>query len=58
MSANDPLDRIMPPSEPKNVMFVPGTVAIACWSGCMPFGRVSEVASRVISVKFAPPSVE
>ncbi len=57
-SAKSPLVRTMPPSEPKNVMLLPGTDAIAWESGCMPFGVVSDEASRVTSLKFAPASVE
>ena len=59
MSANEPLVRTSPPSEPKNTTFgLLGKTAIACESGCIPFGVVSEVASRVRSLKLAPPSFE
>jgi len=38
-SANDPLVRIIPPSEPSKIWVgLAGLIAIACWSGWIPFG--------------------
>src|SRR4051812_35906096 len=61
VSTNSPLERTRPPSEPKKATFgFDGTVTIACWSGCIPFGNpfASAVASRVTSEKLTPASVE
>src|SRR3984893_15158061 len=47
-----PLERTRPPSDPSNQTFgFPGRKTNACWSGWMPFGVVTEVASHVRSVK-------
>src|SRR5215213_5222380 len=70
MSAKLPLVRTRPPSEPKIAESVPGIATMACSSGCIPFGANAfglqhwparfgvVVASHVMSVKFAPASVE
>src|SRR6188472_4210887 len=56
-SANVPLVRTIPPSDPRNAtpeLF--GENAIACWSGCMMYGGDS--VSALMSFQVEPPSVE
>src|ERR1700730_724547 len=57
VSANRPLVRTTPPSEPTNAMSgFEEANTMACWSGCMPSG--GDWVSFVMSVKLSPPSTE
>ncbi len=52
-SVNVPSSLQKPPSFAMKTMFgLPGTEAIACWSGC----KLTPCVSMVMSVKFTPPS--
>ena len=47
MSANAPLVRIIPPSEPSKIWVgLPGLTAITCWSGWIPFGAFTQPLSK------------
>src|ERR1700716_605138 len=57
VSANWPLVRTTPPSDPRKAMSgLDDAKTIACWSGCMPSG--GDWMSLVMSVKLSPPLTE
>src|ERR1700687_5956420 len=57
VSANCPLVRTTPPSDPRNAISgFDDANTIACWSGCIPSG--GDCVSFVISVKLSPPLTE
>src|SRR4051812_42271565 len=70
ISANAPLVRTSPPSDPKMAIFDPGTSNMAWLSGCIPLGAIGfawqhdpggggfVVASHVMSVKETPAFAE